>query len=137
MEYSISQTHQYLLSYGIRPSVQRTAVMNYLLTHTTHPTVDDIYTDLAPSMPTLSKTTVYNTLNLFLEKGAVQTLTIDEHNSRYDADLSNHAHLRCRCCGRVFDIHNMRPEYFTLPQSDKYVIESVEISYVGKCADCR
>ena len=51
-----------LQSHSIKPSVQRIAIMQYLMDHHTHPTVDEIYTALAPGMPTLSKTTVYNTL---------------------------------------------------------------------------
>ena len=53
-----------LQNHNIKPSVQRIAIMNYLIEHRTHPTVDEIYTALSPSIPTLSKTTVYNTLKL-------------------------------------------------------------------------
>ena len=93
------QTHRYLLSYSIKPSMQRTAVMDFLLNNRIHPTIDDIYSQLSPNMPTLSKTTVYNTLNLFLEKGAVQVLNIDDKNARYDVDTSAHAHFICKKCG--------------------------------------
>ena len=133
----LSHTHQYLLSFDIKPSVQRMAVMNYLLTHMTHPTVDEIYTALSPDMPTLSKTTVYNTLNLFLEKGAVHMLTIDERNTRYDADISHHAHLRCRMCNRVYDLRDVQPELFALPRMEGFDIESAEISYIGVCPECK
>lgn len=47
-----------LIFHNIRPSVQRMAIMGYLMSHSTHPTVDMIYNDLYPDMPTLSKTTV-------------------------------------------------------------------------------
>ena len=47
-----------LQNHNIKPSVQRIAIMNYLIEHRTHPTVDEIYTALSPSIPTLSKTTV-------------------------------------------------------------------------------
>ena len=46
-----------LQNHNIKPSVQRIAIMNYLIEHRTHPTVDEIYTALSPSIPTLSKTT--------------------------------------------------------------------------------
>ena len=45
--------------------MQRIAIMEYLMDNPIHPSADDIYTALSPSMPTLSKTTVYNTLKLF------------------------------------------------------------------------
>ena len=63
-----------LLEYNIKPSMQRIAIMEYLMEHRTHPSADEIYTALSPSMPTLSKTTVYNTLKLFAEQGAALIL---------------------------------------------------------------
>ena len=51
-----------LQSHSIKPSVQRIAIMQYLMDYHTHPTVDEIYTALAPGMPTLSKTTLKNTM---------------------------------------------------------------------------
>lgn len=66
-----------LLGHGIKPSVQRLAVMEYLKTHCTHPTADEIFSALSPKMPTLSRTTVYNTLRLLASRGAVLSLDID------------------------------------------------------------
>lgn len=64
--------YEYLLSYHIKPSVQRIAIMDYLLNHKTHPCIDEIHTALCKEIPTLSKTTVYNTLKLFVEHGAAK-----------------------------------------------------------------
>ena len=46
-----------------------------------HPTVDEIYQALVDHIPTLSKTTVYNTLRLLMEHGVVRMLTIDGKNA--------------------------------------------------------
>ena len=135
--YSVADSHQYLRKFSIKPSVQRTAVMDFLLNNRIHPTIDEIYTALSPSMPTLSKTTVYNTLDLFVEKGAVQALVIDDKNARYDVDVSAHAHFICKSCGAVRDIFNLSPELFILPQAADFDIHSVEISYTGICKHCQ
>ena len=131
------QAHRYLMQFSIRPSVQRTAVMEYLMNHRTHPTVDEIFVALSPSIPTLSKTTVYNTLNLFIEKGAVQMLTIDEKNTRYDADMSKHAHFFCNSCGKVYDIMNFKPEAYEVPVELHFTVESVQLSVYGICKSCQ
>lgn len=89
-----------LLEHNIKPSMQRIAIMEYLMEHPIHPSADDIYTALSPSMPTLSKTTVYNTLKLFSEQGAALMLTIDEKNTNFDADTSVHSHFLCKRCGQ-------------------------------------
>ena len=57
---------EYLQSYGIKPSLQRIAIMEYLIENRIHPTVEDIYEALYIKVPTLSKTTVYNTIKLFI-----------------------------------------------------------------------
>lgn len=131
------ESHQYLRQHSIKPSVQRTAVMDYLMKNRTHPTVDEIYSALSPSMPTLSKTTVYNTMDIFVEKGAVRALVIDEKNSRYDVDISAHAHFICKSCGKVFDIFNLKPVLYQLPKDTPFKIDSVEISYSGICDSCK
>ena len=67
--------YERLTRHGIRPSAQRVAIMQYIMTHHTHPTVGEIFDELCPLIPTLSKTTVYNTLRMFSEKGAAQMIT--------------------------------------------------------------
>ena len=67
--------YERLLDHNIKPSMQRIAIMQYLMEHPIHPSADDIYTALSPSMPTLSKTTVYNTLKLFSEQGALREMS--------------------------------------------------------------
>ena len=57
---------------SIKPSVQRIAIMNYLIEHRTHPTVDEIYTALSPSIPTLSKTCLLYTSSPAEQMDAVQ-----------------------------------------------------------------
>lgn len=129
--------HRYLLQFAIRPSMQRTAIMEYLMKHRTHPTIEEIYNSLSPNMPTLSKTTVYNTLNIFIDRGAVQQLVIDERNARYDVDTSSHAHFICKSCGRVHDIFNLNPQLFAIPDNTAFKIQTVEISYSGICNACK
>lgn len=134
--YSISDSHQYLRQFLIKPSVQRTAVMDFLLNNRIHPTIDEIYSALSPEMPTLSKTTVYNTLDLFVERGAVQALAIDEKNARFDVNIDSHAHFICKECGAIHDIFDLNPELYKLPQHTGFAIRNVEISYSGICTAC-
>ena len=122
-----------LNSHNIRPSVQRIAVLKYLLEHRIHPTVDDIYMALNPTMPTLSKTTVYNVLRNLVENGAVLALTIDEKNVRYDADISSHAHFRCQMCGELYDIEQPA---MSDSNTSGFEIENVHVYYWGKCPKC-
>lgn len=131
-------TYSYLTAHGVKPSVQRLAVMGYLLDHLTHPTADEIYQALIGEIPTLSKATVYNTLRLLVEKGAVLQLTIDERKTCYDAIIEPHAHFMCRRCGRVFDVELKRKSLIgaaMLPQG--FTADSTELYIKGICPDCQ
>lgn len=128
-----------LLDYGIHPSVQRIAIMDYLLKHHTHPTVDEVYVALHKEIPTLSKTTVYNTLRLFSEHGAAQMLTIDERKVCFDGDVAPHAHFMCKKCGQVFDFHldetllqTVRPKV-----SEGFEIDEAHLYFKGVCKSCQ
>ena len=68
--------YERLLEHNIKPSMQRIAIMEYLMNHPIHPSADDIYTALSPSMPTLSKTTVYNNFEIVFGTGSC----IDAHD---------------------------------------------------------
>ncbi len=92
---NIGKVDEYLSSNGIKPSYQRIKVFDYLITNKNHPTVDKIYKELVGEIPTLSKTTIYNTLKLFHEKGIILIINIEDNETRFDADISNHIHFRC------------------------------------------
>lgn len=131
------KTYEYLLSFGIKPSVQRIAIMDYLLTHRTHPAIDEIYLALCEDIPTLSKTTVYNTLKLFVEHGAAQMLTIDEKNTCYDADIEFHAHFLCKKCGKIFDLpSSVGPTKVTAMQDEGFKVDEIHQYFKGFCPSC-
>ena len=103
MKISIENTELHLREHGIMPSVQRIRIFDTLMGTTVHPTVDMIYQSLAKEIPTLSKTTVYNTLKIFQQKGLVLVVNIEDNETRYDADTSFHGHFKCQACGTVYD----------------------------------
>ncbi len=88
----------------IAPSMQRIKILEYLQNYKTHPTADMIYQALADEMPTLSKTTVYNTLKTFTEKGVLVALSLFENEVRYEYTKEPHIHFKCTKCGRIYDV---------------------------------
>lgn len=122
---------------GIKPSIQRMAIMEYLIKHPTHPTADIIFNDLYPSMPTLSKTTVYNTLKLLSEQGAILSINIDEKNIRYDGDISNHAHFKCKRCGCVYDLSIEGLDEIHVENVGDLLITECHLYYKGYCEKCK
>lgn len=138
MSTTISKAIETLNNCGLKPSMQRVSILEYLQTHYTHPAVEDVYKALGKKIPTLSKTTVYNTLRLLADHKAIQMLTMDEHRVCYDGDTSPHVHFICRHCGRIFDVIDAQAPVINRQNSciDGNEIDEVQLFYKGVCANC-
>ncbi|MBR2405579.1 MAG: transcriptional repressor [Clostridia bacterium] len=125
-----------LRSRGISPTQQRLAVYQYLLDHRTHPTADTVYQALVAEYPTISRTTVYNTMRALFGAGLLRIVTIDAEEQHFDADTADHGHFRCTKCGSLFD--------FTLPANasqrlapNGYHTEIFDVYATGVCPHCQ
>ncbi len=122
-----------LSNHNIKPSLPRVLIYDYLRQHRTHPTVDEIYSSLSKRVPTLSKTTVYNTVKLLSSAGIIKTITIEEQQARYDAGTELHGHFLCTECGGVFDFDTSLPDS-RLPHG--FNVKTQEVYYTGTCGHC-
>ena len=125
-----------LIELGIRPSIQRVAIMKYLLTHHSHPTVEDVFLALKKQLPTVSRTTVYNTLRMLSEYHAVSMITIDDHRVCYDGVTEPHAHFFCKKCEKVYDLEPMAMPKYTGKIGEGFRIDDTQLYYKGLCPKC-
>lgn len=122
---------------GIRPSMQRLAIMDYLINHPIHPTIDDVYQALSNKVLTLSRTTVYNTLRMLSENQAAQMITIDEHRVCYDGNVESHVHFYCKKCGKIIDLFGEQaPKLEGEKTVEGNIIQEEQLYYKGICAKC-
>ncbi len=128
----LSDLKTMLADAGIKPSHQRLAVVRFLADNLIHPTVDDIYTGLLPEYPTMSRTTVYNTVRLLEKAHKLEALTLDGESTRYDFNTSPHSHFFCTLCNRVTDLPV--PDLPDAP--DGFKVRAVHLSYKGICPEC-
>lgn len=89
---------------GIRPSAQRVAVAEYVLATEDHPSADRVWSRVKGKVPVLSRATVYNTLNLFVEKGLLRQLVLAEGNVVFDPKTERHHHFIDDETGSIHDV---------------------------------
>lgn len=135
MKLNIKNIGEYLKSHDIKPSYQRIKIFEYLIEKKNHPTIDTVYQELVKEIPTLSKTTVYNTMNLFLEKKIVILIIIEENETRYDADVSVHGHFKCVKCNVVYDL-DMDLNNIDMTTLKNFQINEHHIYFKGICESC-
>lgn len=119
----------------IRLSHQRLKVLEYLTRNYTHPTADQIYSGLHDEVPTLSKTTVYNTLNSLSEAGLVRVINIEDNETRYDIVTANHGHFKCESCRKIYDF-KINIDSFDTHELDNFKIYDKNVYFKGICPQC-
>jgi Fe2+ or Zn2+ uptake regulation protein len=120
---------------GVGPSIQRIKILQLILDKKEHSSADSIYQELVHEIPTLSKTTVYNTLALFVEKKIINSFTIDNTELLYEHSDKPHAHFQCRVCKSIFDVE-LESTLFEMKEIENNKVEQVNIYIKGICEKC-
>ena len=131
----INNVGEYLKNHGVKPSFQRIKIFEYLFQHNNHPTVETIFKNLVGTIPTLSKTTVYNTLKLFIEKSIAKVVNIEDIETRYDADTSVHGHFKCKKCDEIYDFY-VDLNKVNMQDLENFSINEYHIYLKGICNKC-
>ncbi len=124
-----------LKNHGIAPSIQRIKILQFLDDNRIHPTADMIFKALAEEMTTLSKTTVYNTLKAFTEKGVLVALSLFENEVRYEYNKEPHIHFKCTKCNKIYDLDRSYDLYSNAKIDGHEVVEH-HVNLKGICKNC-
>lgn len=135
MKPSFEDLKQELRLKNISLSHQRLKVLEYLTKSQSHPTVDQIFTNLQKDISTLSKTTVYNTLRMLAEAGLVRIITIEDNETRYDIVTENHGHFKCESCGTIYDF-SIDIDSLTCKDLNNFQINDKNVYFKGICQRC-
>ena len=81
-----------LLAAGVKPTAQRMQIASVLLDRPQHLSAEEIL-ERASMVGRVSKATVYNTLQLFADRGLCRMLVIDPERVYFDSTVEPHHHL--------------------------------------------
>ena len=102
--------------YGILPTPQRIEIAGILLERPQHLSAEHILEKLKALRSRVSKATVYNTLNLFSERGLVKEVMVDPVRKFYDSTTHPHHHFYNVDSGELSDISDERVCFRELPE---------------------
>lgn len=129
---------QRLREHGLHVTAPRLAVLR-AVNASPHSTADTIVEAARAVIGTISRQAVYDTLNVFADKGILRRIQPMGSPARFECRVGdNHHHLICRDCNRVVDIDcavGARP-CLTADDDHGFVIDEAEVLYWGHCPDC-
>lgn len=117
---------------GIQPSAQRIAVAEYVLHTEEHPSADQVFAQVSANFPMISRATIYNTLNLFVEKGMLRMLHIAEGKVVFDPRMSPHHHFIDDETGAIQDIDWHQLQVSNLNSLKAFEVSDYQVILRGK-----
>jgi Fe2+ or Zn2+ uptake regulation protein len=121
-----------LRKHDIQPSAQRVAVAQYVLHTSEHPSADVVWKRVRDEFPWISRATVYNTLNLFVEKGLLRRLTIAEDSVVFDPRTETHHHFIDDETGEIHDIPWDKVQVCNIESLRGYRVDDYQVVMHGK-----
>ncbi len=120
--------------HGIQPSAQRVAVGEYVLFTHEHPSADQVWARVKDALPVLSRATVYNTLNLFVEKGLLRALVLAEGKVVFDPKVEPHHHFIDEATGTIHDVPWQALEVRKIDSLKGYDVREYQVVMRGRRA---
>jgi Fur family iron response transcriptional regulator len=93
-----------LTGHGVLPTAQRVDIALLTLARPQHLSAEQIISTIRANGLRISKATVYNTLNLFCERGLLRTVDVDPTRQFYDSSTDAHHHFYNVDTGELTDI---------------------------------
>ena len=119
---------------------KRNAILAGLREAMNHPSAEELYTMLKPTIPDLSLGTVYRNLNLFKEQGLAVSVATVKGVERFDGITQPHVHFICAGCDTVTDLAQLQ-----VPDSLRDAaamccggsVENCQLTFTGLCRKCK
>lgn len=121
-QYTRDNLADVLRRHGINPTHQRIEIAHALYSRQEHLSADQVLALVNERHPETSRATVYNTLNLFVEKGLIREVIVDPNRVFYDPNTAPHYHLYDVRTGRLSDIAASGIRVLGLPRLPEGVV---------------
>lgn len=122
-----------------RNTIQKELILNAVKDFHNHVTADEVYGMIQSIHPHISKGTVYRNLNRLADEGKIRKLEMPDGPDRFDHICTPHYHIRCRQCGRIFDVDMEVISDLADRVKDKHGFDFLDhdIIFKGVCPDCQ
>ena len=121
--HDIAEIKIFMKQRGINPTAQRIQIARILLSRFQHMSADQVLKAVNEKQTIVSKATVYNTLNLFAEKGLARQVIVDPNKVFYDSNTSAHFHIYNEDSGQLIDLDAGKLEISEIPELPDNTVE--------------
>jgi Fur family peroxide stress response transcriptional regulator len=122
---------------GFRLTHQRREIIRLLSRSKSHPGAMEILRKVRKTVPRISMSTVYYTLDMMKREGLIRELEYCDMDNRYEINVSDHINLVCTRCGKITDFTGNVPSYSkAIEKETGFKSASMRFEYYGICRNC-
>ena len=119
-----------------RYSFARETILNIVKSTNTHPTADEIYREVALSIPHISLNTVYKNLSQLINNKIVNEIQFDG-KAHYCGNPTPHLHIHCLICNNLSDGVINNDEFLNCFNIGNFEVSDYYVEIRGVCKNCR
>ncbi|MCL5992407.1 MAG: transcriptional repressor [Bacteroidetes bacterium] len=132
-----AQIRKTLANAGLKATVQRLVILEALTDNFSHPTAESIYRQIKKKYPSISLSTVYNTLEVFRQHGLVRFVNTGSVTVRYDPVTDKHHHLFLEDSNKIEDYYNneldrLLNKFFSKNKIPNFEINDMQVQIKGR-----
>jgi Fe2+ or Zn2+ uptake regulation protein len=120
-----------LREHDINPSAQRVAVAEFVFHTQEHPSADQVWSRVKQRFPMISRATVYNTLNLFVDRGLLRAFVLTEGRVVFDPNTEDHHHFIDDETGVIYDLPWDALEVSSIDELDGFEVREYQVVVRG------
>ncbi|MBN2776960.1 MAG: transcriptional repressor [Bacteroidales bacterium] len=126
-----------IINAGLKTTVQRIAILDFLENSDVHPSAEMVFNYITEKYPTVTLSTVYNTLEKFVENKIINKVFTIQGKARYDAKNEKHHHLFDKNTGEFIDVfddglNDVVEKYLKEHKISNFKIDDFQINFTGK-----
>ncbi len=122
---------------GYKLTPQRREIIRLLSRDMSHPGAMEILRKVRKTVPRISMSTVYYTLDMLNKEGLIRELEYYDKDNRYEINISDHINLVCTGCGKITDFTgNVLSFSNAVEKETGFKPVSMRFEYYGLCRNC-
>ena len=128
----------YLTLHKHRKTSERFAILQHIYSIKGHFNMDSLFNSMIEASFRVSRTTLYNTIELLLDCGLVVKHQFGANASQYERAYGNenHDHIICVDCGEVRETRNNIISSAQLKKIKKFTVSYYSMYIYGVCSKC-
>lgn len=130
---------QYMISHKLRKTPERYAILDKVFETASHFSIDSLHSQIGADGYSVSRATVYNTIELLIDAGLVRRHTFGNQAPQYEKIIgfSKHYHLVCTSCGKIREIKDPEiDESLNSRHFGRFHPAYLDLNVYGLCPSC-